>query len=59
MNDCVDTHLNSSNGKVVFGGSPGLNVTIKKKRVKLMTMDASFFPSPILDKFCQLDFHSK
>lgn len=41
------THLNSSNGKVVLGGSPGLNVTIRKKIEKLMRIEPSFLIKPI------------
>lgn len=51
MNDFDRTHLNSSKGNVVFGGSPGLKVTMRKKIEKFMTIEPSFFSKPILNNF--------
>lgn len=58
--DFNGTHLNSSKGKVVFGGKPGLNVTIRKKIVKLMRKDPIFLTNPIfISTTFVRDFHTK
>lgn len=57
VNDCDETHLNSSKGNVVFGGRPGLNVTTKKNIEKLMMNEPNFFSKPIsIVQFLSLRF---
>lgn len=56
-----ETHLNSSNGKVVLGGRPGLNETIRKNIEKLMMNEPNFLINPIVNLFsclaCCATFH--
>lgn len=59
VNDCDKTHLNSSKGKVVLGGRPGLNVTTKKNIEKLMRNEPNFLSRPIFNYsiFFKFTFH--
>lgn len=47
--NCEQTHLNSSNGKVVFGGSPGLKVMTRKTIVKFTRNEKPFLSNPIVE----------
>lgn len=47
--NCERTHLNSSKGKVVFGGSPGLKVTIRKKIAKFTRNEKLFLSNPMVE----------
>lgn len=47
--NCEQTHLNSSNGKVVLGGSPGLKVTMRKNIVKFTRNEKPFLRYPIVE----------
>lgn len=46
--NCESTHLNSSKGKVVLGGRPGLKVTTKKNIVKFRRTEKLFLSKPMI-----------